>query len=73
MEIKLIGHDCLYQVEQLQQALFGVDAAGSAVSEVRRESDTIFFLTQITVRQPSASGRKQRHSCLLPLPAAELF
>lgn len=59
MEIKLIGHDCLYQVEQLQQALFGVDAAGSAVSEVRRESDTIFFLTQITVGDKVTCGSRQ--------------
>lgn len=59
MEIKLIGHDCLYQVEQLQQALFGVDAAGSAVSEVRRESDTIFFLTQITVGDKVTNGSRQ--------------
>ena len=59
MEIKLIGHDCLYQVEQLQQALFGVDAAGSAVSEVRRESDAIFFLTQITVGDKVTNGSRQ--------------
>ena len=59
MEIKLIGHDCLYQVDQLQQALFGVDAAGSAVSEVRRESDAIFFLTQITVGDKVTNGSHQ--------------
>ena len=29
MEIKLMGHNSLYQVEQLQQTLFGVDAPGS--------------------------------------------
>ncbi len=59
MEIKLIGHDCLYQVEQLQQALFGVDAVGSAVSEVRKEDGIIHFLTQITVGDKITCGSRQ--------------
>ena len=59
MEIKLIGHDCLYQVEQLQQALFGVDAEGCAVSQVRRDPDTIHFLTQITVGDKVTYGSRQ--------------
>ena len=59
MEIKLIGHDCLYQVEQLQQALFGVDAVGSAVSEVRKEDGIIHFFTQITVGDKVTCGSRQ--------------
>ena len=59
MEIKLIGHEYLYQVEQLQQALFGVDAEGCAVSEVRQEADMTVFLTTITVGDQVTCGERQ--------------
>ncbi len=59
MELKLIGHDCLYQVEQLQQALFGVDAPGYAVSIAERTAETVFFRTEITVEGKTACGSRQ--------------
>ena len=59
MEIKLIGHEYLYQVEQLQQALFGVDAQGTAISEVRQESGMTYFLTTITVGNKATHGTRQ--------------
>lgn len=64
MELKLIGHDCLYQVEQLQQALFGVDAPGCAVSQVEQTADKTRFLTQITVDGKTFCGCRE-------LPAEE--
>ncbi len=59
MELKLMGHPCLYQVEQLQQALFGVDAPGCAISAVHRAPKTIFFLTKITVGDKVTYGDRQ--------------
>ena len=63
MEIKLLGHTSLYQVEQLQQALFGVDAPGIAVSAVQRAPKTIFFCTRITVGDKVTYGSRR-----LPVP-----
>ena len=59
MELKLLGHTSLYQVEQLQQALFGVDAPGYAVSAVHRAPKTIFFLSKITVGDKVTYGDRQ--------------
>ena len=59
MELKLLGHTSLYQVEQLQQALFGVDAPGCAISAVHRAPKTIFFLTKITVGDKITYGDRQ--------------
>ena len=59
MELTLIGHDCRYQVEQLQTALFGVDAPGSAVSTVTRDDSVIHFSTQITVGEQTTTGYRQ--------------
>ncbi len=59
MELKLMGHTCLYQVEQLQQSLFGVDALGCAISAVHRTPKTIFFLTKITVGDKVTYGDRQ--------------
>ena len=59
MELTLTGHDCLYQVEQLQQALFGVDAPGCAVSDVRQENETVYFTTTITVGDRTTVGTRQ--------------
>ena len=59
MELTLTGHSCLYQVEQLQQALFGVDAPGSAVSDVRQEGNTVYFTTTITVGEKTTVGVRQ--------------
>ncbi len=59
MDIKLKGHNCLYQVEQLQQTLFGVDAPGSCISAVHRAPETIFFFTRITVGDKVTAGDRQ--------------
>ncbi len=59
MELKLSGHDCLYQVEQLQQALFGVDAPGSALSAVHRTQEAIVCQTTITVGEKTTCGSRQ--------------
>ncbi len=59
MELKLMGHSCLYQVEQLQQALFGVDAPGCAISAVHRAPKTIFFQAKITVGDKTTYGDRQ--------------
>ena len=49
MELTLVGHDSLYQVEQLQQALFSLNQEGTAVSKVERTEDAVRFITTITV------------------------
>ena len=59
MDIKLMGHNSLYQVEQLQQTLFGVDAPGSCISAVHRSPNTIFFFTRITIGDKVTSGDRQ--------------
>ena len=59
MELTLIGHESRYQVEQLQTALFGVDAPGSAVSTVTREGNIIRFDTQITIGDLVTAGHRQ--------------
>ncbi len=59
MELTLTGHNCLYQVEQLQQALFGVDAPGCAVSDVRQQEGTVYFTTTITVGDKTTVGTRQ--------------
>ena len=69
MELTLVGHDSLYQVEQLQQALFSLNQEGTAVSKVERTEDAVRFITTITVGQghggcayPSCDGADR--SCL---------
>ena len=59
MELVIMSHNSRYQVEQLQQALFGVDAPGTAISAVRRDGDTIFFDTTITVGDKTTTGSRQ--------------
>ena len=59
MELILNGHNSLYQVEQLQQALFSLDAPGVAVSAVHRAPKTIFFCTRITVGDKVTYGHRQ--------------
>ena len=59
MELILNGHNSLYQVEQLQQALFSLDAPGVAVSAVHRAPKTIFFCTRITVGDKVTYGARQ--------------
>ena len=59
MELKLLGHDCLYQVEQLQQALFSLDHPGEATSTVERTPDTVTFSTRIQVGDKVTFGYRQ--------------
>ena len=49
MELTILGHDDLYAVEQLQLALFSVDAPGTAVSQLHRGSTWLTAVTTIPV------------------------
>ena len=49
MELTILGHDDLYAVEQLQLALFSVDAPGTAVSQLHRGSTWLTAVTTIHV------------------------
>ena len=49
MELTILGHEDLYAVEQLQLALFSVDAPGSAVSKLSRGGTWLTATTTITV------------------------
>ena len=59
MELKLMGHNSLYQVEQLQQALFSLDHPGEATSAVQRAPKKIFFCTRIRVGDKVTYGSRQ--------------
>lgn len=59
MDIQLLGHTSLYQVEQLQQSLFGVDAPGTAISAVHRAPKTIFFCTKIVIGDKVTYGDRR--------------
>ncbi len=59
MELILMSHNSRYQVEQLQMALFGVDAQGTAISAVHRAPKTIFFHTKITIGDKVTTGSRQ--------------
>ncbi len=61
MELTILGHDDLYAVEQLQLALFSVDAPGEAVSRLHRGSTWLTAVTTITVNgQRSRAVRRLR-------------
>ena len=49
MNLTLHGHDDRYAVEQLQMALFGVDARGDAKSALYRGKTWLTAVTQITI------------------------
>ncbi len=49
MKLTLLGHDDLYAVEQLQMALFSVDARGEAVSALHRGAKWLTAVTTVTV------------------------
>ena len=55
MKLTLRGHEDRYAVEQLQMALFGVDAQGDAVCALYRGKTWLTAVTQITV-----NGKKTR-------------
>ena len=61
MKLHLIGHDDLYAVEQLQLALFSVDAEGEAVSALHRGAVWLTAVTTLTVNgQRSRAVRRLR-------------
>ena len=74
MNLKLIGHDDRYAVEQLQMALFPEGTAGEAISTLHRGETWLTATTRITVddRTVTASRRlkatdedvRQRRRCL---------
>ena len=62
MKLKLVGHEELYAVEQLQMALFAADSEGEAVSSLHRGRQ---WLTAVTVIHKN--GSKSRGVKRLPL------
>ena len=60
MKLTILGHEDLYAVEQLQLALFSVDAVGEAVSRLHRGKVWLTAVTTIT-----ANGQTSRAVCRL--------
>ena len=61
MELTILGHDDLYAVEQLQLALFSVDAPGTAVSQLHRGSTWLTAVSTICINgQRSRAVRRLR-------------
>ncbi|MBO5837705.1 MAG: coproporphyrinogen dehydrogenase HemZ [Oscillospiraceae bacterium] len=56
MELKLIGHDDLYAVEQLQMSLFPAQTAGEAVSALHRGKTWLTAVTNITLEGKTTKG-----------------
>ena len=56
MELKLIGHNDLYAVEQLQMALFPAQTAGEAVSALHRGKTWLTAVTKITLDGKTTKG-----------------
>ena len=59
MKLTLIGHDDRYAVEQLQMALFGVDAEGEAISSFHRGNIWLTATAKITVDGKSATASRR--------------
>ena len=55
MELKLIGHEDLYAVEQLMMSLFGANAQGQVISKLHRGETWLTAVTTIT-----CNGKKSR-------------
>lgn len=63
MELTILGHEDLYAVEQLQLALFSVDAPGKALSRLHRGKHWLTAVTTISVNgQRSRAVRRLRAS-----------
>ena len=61
MELTILGHDDLYAVEQLQMALFSVDAPGQATSALHRGNTWLTAVTTIHINgQRSRAVRRLR-------------
>ena len=63
MNLKLLGHDDLYAVEQLQLALFSADAPGEAVSKLTRGKTWLAAATTITREGRTVRGVRRLRSC----------
>ena len=59
MKLTLTGHDDLYAVEQLQMALFGNDAEGTAESRLYRSGTYCTAATTITYNGRTATARRR--------------
>ena len=59
MKLILQGHDDLYAVEQLQMALFSVDAEGEAVSQLHRGKTWLTAVTTVTCGDKTTRGIKR--------------
>ena len=59
MNLTLTGHNDRYAVEQLQMALFPVDAQGSAVSALHRGKTWLTAVTTITADGKTATARRR--------------
>ena len=59
MKLSLTGHDDLYAVEQLQMALFGNDAEGTAESRLYRSGTYCTAATTITYSGRTATARRR--------------
>jgi len=63
MELTILGHDDLYAVEQLQLALFSVDAPGTAVSRLHRGRTWLTAVTSITVNGQRSRAVRRLRAC----------
>ena len=59
MKLTLTGHDDRYAIEQLQMALFGVDAEGVATSSFHRGKVWLTAAAKIAANGKSASGSRR--------------
>ena len=59
MKLTLIGHDDRYAIEQLQMALFGVDAEGEAISSFHRGKVWLTATAKITLGGKTASANRR--------------
>ncbi len=62
MQLTLSGHDDRYAVEQLQMALFGVDAPGEAVCTLYRGNTWLTAVTSITANGQTSAARRRLRS-----------
>ena len=59
MDLKLIGHDDRYAVEQLQMSLFPGDSPGEAVSALHRGKTWLTAVTRITLDGRTVTRRRR--------------
>ena len=59
MDLTLVGHDDRYAVEQLQMALFGAGAPGTAISRLHRGRVWLTAVTAITLDGQTVTARRR--------------